>query len=92
MDYPSSVVVDPPIHPFTEPSATEIDSYVKALKVTFAQLHPRCLINIKQADDRNKRLYDKRHNKQQADLKFGDFVMVKIPRVTTLGKIAKGPF
>ena len=36
MDYPTLVVVDPPIHPYTEPSAAEIDAYVKVLKSTFS--------------------------------------------------------
>ena len=63
MDYPSSVVIDPPIHPYTEPSSAEVEAYVRALKESFKSLHPRCLVNIKEADERNKRLYDKRHNK-----------------------------
>ena len=63
MEYPSSVLVDPPLHPYTKPSPKEIDSYVRSLKEAFKIIHPRCLVNIKMADDRNKRLYDQRNNK-----------------------------
>ena len=50
------------------------------------------LSNIRLADNRNKMYYDRRHKKEQVTLKFGDFVMVKTPRTTKLGPIAKGPF
>ena len=63
MEYPSSVVVEPPIHPYTEPSFQEVESYVRSLKEAFKIVHPRCLVNIKMVADRNKRLYDKRNNK-----------------------------
>ena len=63
MEYPSSIVVDPPIHPYTESSSQEVESYVRLLKEAFKIVHPRCLVNIKMADDRNKRFYDKRNNK-----------------------------
>ena len=62
MEYPSSIVVDPPIHPYIEPSSQEIESYVRLLKEVFKIVHPKCLVNIKIFDDR-KRLYDKRNNK-----------------------------
>ena len=63
MEYPSSAIVDPPIHPYTELSSQEVESYVRSLKEEFKIVYPRCLVNIKMADDRNKRLYDKRNNK-----------------------------
>ena len=63
MEYSSSVVVDPLIHPYTEPSSQEVESYVRSLKEAFKIVHPRCLINTKMVDDRNKRLYDKQNNK-----------------------------
>ena len=63
IEYPSSVVVDPPIHPYTKPSSQEVESYVRLLKEAFKIVHPKCLVNIKMVDDRNKRLYDIRNNK-----------------------------
>ena len=63
MEYPSSIVVDPPIHPYTKPSSQEVESYVRSLKEAFKIVHPKFLVNIKMADDRNKRLYDKRNSK-----------------------------
>ena len=48
--------------------------------------------NIKAADARNKYYYDKRNNRQQVLLKHGDFVLVRTPRVTKLGRPARGPF
>ena len=62
MEYTSSVVVDLPIHPYTKPSSQEIESYVRSLKEAFKIVHPKCLVNIKIVDDRNKRLYDKLNN------------------------------
>ena len=63
MEYLSLVVVDPPIHPYIEPSSQEVESYVRSLKEAFKIVHLRCLVNIKMAHDRSKRLYDKRNNK-----------------------------
>ena len=63
MEYPSSIVVDPPLHPYTKPSLKEIESYGRSLKEAIKVVHPKCLVNIKIADDRNKRLYDQRNNK-----------------------------
>ena len=63
MEYPNSVVIDPLIHPYTKPSSQEVKSYVRSLKEAFKIVYPRCLVNIKMVDDRNKRLYDKRNNK-----------------------------
>ena len=62
MEYPGSIVVDPPIHPYTKPSSQEVESYFRSLKEAFKIVHPRCLVNIKMVDDINK-LYDKRNNK-----------------------------
>ena len=63
MEYPSLVVEDPLIHPYTVPSSQEVESYVRSLNKSFKIVHPRFLVNIKMAYDRNKRLYDKRNNK-----------------------------
>lgn len=65
---------------------------MKSLIKSFEEIHPRALLNIRKADERNKDYYDKRHTKQPEDLKFGDAVLVKIPKVTKLGPKAKGPF
>ena len=54
MNYPSLVVVDPPILPTREPNTQEVETYVKALKQSFNDVHPRALTNIKEADDHNK--------------------------------------
>ena len=59
MEYLSLVVVDPLIHQCTQ----EVESYIRSLKEAFKIVHLKFLVNIKMADDRNKRLYDKRNNK-----------------------------
>ena len=41
---------------------------------------------------RNKQYYDKRNNKEQTHLYLSDLVLVRIPKVTKLGPIGKGPF
>ena len=64
MEYLSSIVVGPPIHPYTKSSSQEIEPYVRSLKEAFKIIHLKCLVNIKMVDDRNKRLYDKLNNKQ----------------------------
>ena len=56
-------MVDPPIHPYYDADNKQIEIYVKALKESFKEIHPRALANIKKADDRNKKLYDERHHK-----------------------------
>ena len=63
ISYPSSVVVDPPIHPYYDADNKQIDIYVKALRDSFKDIHPRALANIKKADERNKKLYDDRHHR-----------------------------
>lgn len=63
MAFPSSVVVAPYPEPGMEPSERIVTSYVKSLKDTFKDFHPKVRNNIKLADQRNKNLYDDRHKR-----------------------------
>ena len=84
--------MDPPLYLDKEPIAHELDMYVKALQSICTSLHPRVQENILNSDSRNKAYYDKRHNKVQEEVTFGDNVLVNIPKVTKLGPKGKGPF